>query len=188
MADYILNRVGACGVVWGPYSQKALTIGTGAVRWGIPVVLGPHGSKYSRLFMSKKEHGDWRVMDGRTQQLVDTAEPTPEHMMITVESKERALLTIIKQCFRRNDTPPGRAIKLNSYISAAKQVLNSLPDDLQNFVRTERDIPIVYKREVLAYLKEVGWQPKPTLSLPTVIGTYQTRVPIEATVKELPKK
>ncbi|HSW10977.1 MAG TPA: CO dehydrogenase/acetyl-CoA synthase complex subunit alpha [Bacillota bacterium] len=188
MADYILNRVGACGVVWGPYSQKALTIGTGAVRWGIPVVLGPHGSKYSRLFMSKKEHGDWRVMDGRTQQLVDTAEPTPEHMMIAVESKERALMTIIKQCFRRNDTPPGRAIKLNSYISVAKQVLNSLPDDLQNFVRTERDIPIVYKREVLAYLKEVGWQPKPTLSLPTVIGTYQTRVPIEATIKELPKK
>jgi acetyl-CoA decarbonylase/synthase complex subunit alpha len=183
ISDYILNRVGACGVVWGPYSQKALCIGTGAVRWGIPVVLGPHGSKYRRLFMSKKEEGDWTVMDGRTKQLVDTGEPTPEHMMIVTESKERALVTIIKQCFRRNDTPPGRSIKLNSYISAYKQVMGTLPDDLQNFVRTDKDIPIVYKREVVAYLKEVGWQPKPVLSLPTIIGTYETKVPIEATIK-----
>ena len=183
ISDYILNRVGACGVVWGPYSQKALCIGTGAVRWGIPIVLGPHGSKYRRLYMSKKEMGDWTVMDGRTEQLVDTGEPTPEHMMVVTESKERALVTIIKQCFRRNDTPPGRAIKLNSYISAYKQVMGTLPDDLQNFVRTDRDIPIVYKREVVAYLKEVGWQPKPVLSLPTLIGTYETKVPIEATIK-----
>ncbi|MBT9140043.1 MAG: Carbon monoxide dehydrogenase/acetyl-CoA synthase subunit beta [Dehalococcoidia bacterium] len=183
MADYILNRVGACAVVWGPYSQKALAIGTGAVRWGIPVVLGPHASKYRRLFMSKKEASDWTVVDGRTKQRVDTKEPTPEHMMVVTETKERALVTIIKQCFRRNDTPPGRAIKLNSYISAYKQVMGSLPDDLQNFIRTEKEIPIVYKREVLAYLKEVGWQPKPVLSLPTIIGTYETEVPIEATIK-----
>lgn len=183
MSDYILNRVGACGVVWGPYSQKALSIGTGAVRWGIPVVLGPHGSKYRRLFMSKKEASDWNVIDGRTKQVVNTEEPTPEHMMLVTETKERALITIIKQCFRRNDTPPGRAIKLNSYISAYKQVIGGLPDDLQNFVRTEKEIPIVYKREVLAYLKEVGWKPKTVLSLPTIIGTYETKVPIEATIK-----
>ncbi|MBS3948773.1 MAG: CO dehydrogenase/acetyl-CoA synthase complex subunit epsilon [Dethiobacter sp.] len=183
ISDYILNRVGACGVVWGPYSQKALCIGTGAVRWGIPIVLGPHGSKYRRLFMSNKEEGDWNVMDGRTKTRVDTKEPTPEHMMVVTETKERALITIIKQCFRRNDTPPGRAIKLNSYISAYKQLIGTLPDDLQNFIRTEKEIPIVYKREVLAYLKEVGWQPKPVLSLPTIIGTYETKVPIEATIK-----
>ncbi len=183
ISDYILNRVGACGVVWGPYSQKALAIGTGAVRWGIPVVLGPHGSKYRRLFMSKKELDDWTVINGRTAELVDTKEPTPEHMMVVTETKERALITIIKQCFRRNDTPPGRGIKLNSYISAYKQLIGTLPDDLQNFVRTEKDIPIVYKREVISYLKEIGWQPKPVLSLPTIIGTYDTKVPIEATIK-----
>jgi acetyl-CoA decarbonylase/synthase complex subunit alpha len=184
MSDYILNRVGACGVVWGAQSQKALAIATGAVRWGIPVVLGPHGSKYRRLFMSKKEAGDWTVIDGRTKQQVNTEEPTPEHMMTVTETKERALLTIIKLCFRRNDTPPGRAIKLNSYISAYKQLIGTLPDDLQNFIRTEKEIPIVYKREVLSCLKEAGWKPRPVLSLPTVIGTYQTKVPIEATIKK----
>ncbi len=183
IADYILNRVGACAVVWGPYSQKALAIGTGANRWGIPLVLGPHGAKYKRLFISKKEQDDWTVIDGRTEQLVDTQEPTPEHMAIVVESRERALITIIKQCLRRNDTPMGRALKLHHYISIYREYMGTLPDDLQNFVRSERDIPLVYKKEVLAYLKGVGWKPKATLSLPTIIGTYDTKVPISATVK-----
>lgn len=183
IADYILNRVGACAVVWGPYSQKALAIGTGANRWGIPLVLGPHGAKYKRLFLSKKEQDDWTVIDGRTEQPVDTQEPTPEHMAIVVESRERAMITIIKQCFRRNDTPMGRALKLHHYISVYKDYMGTLPDDLQNFIRSEREIPLVYKKEVLAYIKEVGWKPKPTLSLPTIIGTYETKVPISATVK-----
>ena len=32
IADYILNKVGACGVAWGPYSQKAASIATGCNR------------------------------------------------------------------------------------------------------------------------------------------------------------
>ncbi|MEJ2740191.1 MAG: 4Fe-4S dicluster domain-containing protein, partial [Dehalococcoidia bacterium] len=51
IADYILNRVGACGLAWGAMSQKAASIATGCNRLGIPVVLGPHSSKYRRLFM-----------------------------------------------------------------------------------------------------------------------------------------
>jgi acetyl-CoA decarbonylase/synthase complex subunit alpha len=183
IADYNLNRVGACAVVWGPYSQKALAIGTGANRWGIPLVLGPHGAKYKRLFMSKKEHGDWTVVDGRTEQFVDVQEPSPEHLAIVVESRERALITIIKQCMRRNDTSMGRGIKLHHYISVYKQYMGTLPDDLQNFVREQRDIPLVFKKEVMAYLKSVDWKPKNALSLPTIIGTYETKVPISDTVK-----
>ena len=183
IADYILNRVGACAVVWGPYSQKAIAIGTGANRWGVPLVLGPHGAKYKRLFMSNKELSDWTVVDGRTEESVNVQEPTPEHMAMVVESRERAVITIIKQCFRRNDTPKGRALKLHHYISAYKEYMGSLPDDLHSFVRSQREIPLVYKKEVMAYLKEVGWEPKPALSLPTVIGTYDTKVPISDTVK-----
>ena len=104
-------------------------------------------------------------------------------MAMVVESRERAVITIIKQCFRRNDTPKGRALKLHHYISAYKEYMGSLPDDLHSFVRSQREIPLVYKKEVMAYLKEVGWEPKPALSLPTVIGTYDTKVPISDTVK-----
>jgi acetyl-CoA decarbonylase/synthase complex subunit alpha len=183
IADYVLNRVGAVGLAWGAYSQKAASIATGCNRLGIPVVVGPHSSKYRRLYLSRKEEDDWTVMDGRKKELVDTKEPSPEHLIIVVESKERAMITMAKLCIRKNDTPQGRQIKLNHYISLYKQYMGTLPDDLQNFVRTDRDIPIIYKKEVTEYLKKVGWEPKPALTLPTLIGTYESDIPIEAVIK-----
>jgi len=183
IADYILNRVGACGVAWGAMSQKAASIGTGFNRWGVPVVLGPHSSKYRRLYLSRKEEDDWTVMDGRTRQLVDTKEPSPEHLAYVCETKEKAMVTIPKLCIRKNDTPQGRSIKLNHYISLWKKYMGGgLPDDLHLFVRRKADIPIVFKKEVMAWLKEIGWEEKPALSLPTLIGTYPTKVKLEAVI------
>jgi acetyl-CoA decarbonylase/synthase complex subunit alpha len=183
IADYILNRVGACGVAWGAYSQKAASIATGCNRLGIPVVLGPHSAKYRRLYLSRKEEADWTVMDGRKKELVDTKEPSPEHLAIVVESKERAMVTIAKLCIRKNDTQPGRQIKLNHYIDLYKRFFGTLPDDLHHFVRTERDIPMFFKKEVKEFLAQKGWKPKPALTLPTLIGTYETEVPIDAVIR-----
>ncbi|MBT9130464.1 MAG: Carbon monoxide dehydrogenase [candidate division WS2 bacterium] len=183
IADYILNRVGACGVAWGAYSQKALAIGTGCNRWGIPVVLGPHASKYRRLYLSDKGDGDWSVIDGREGKVVDTQEPSPEHLAIVIENKERAMVTISKQCIRKNDTPQGRQLKLYHYISLHKNYMGGLPEDLQNFVRNEKDIPIFFKKEVMEHLKAVGWQPRQVLTLPTIIKTYETDVPLDAVIK-----
>jgi acetyl-CoA decarbonylase/synthase complex subunit alpha len=183
IADYILNRVGACGVAWGAMSQKAAAIATGFNRWGIPVVLGPHSSKYRRLYLSRKEEGDWTVMDGRKGEMVDTQEPSPEHLVNVTESKEKAMVTIAKLCIRKNDTPQGRGLKLNHYISLHKKYMGGgLPEDLHLFVRRQADIPLVYKKEVIAYLQEVGWEEKPSLSLPTLIGTYPSKVPLDAVI------
>lgn len=182
IADYVLNRVGACGLAWGAYSQKAASIATGCNRLGIPVVVGPHSSKYRRLYMSRKEEDDWTVMDGREKKLVNTEEPSPEHLITVVESKERAMVTMAKLCIRKNDTPQGRQIKLTHYIGLHKQYLGTLPDDLHLFVRRASDIPIFFKKEVMAYLEKVGWKEKPVLSLPTLIGTYPSEVPLEAVV------
>ncbi|MFA4917188.1 MAG: CO dehydrogenase/acetyl-CoA synthase complex subunit alpha [Syntrophales bacterium] len=183
IADYILNRIGAVGLAWGAYSQKAASIATGCNRLGIPVVLGPHGAKYRRLFLSNKGEDDWSVMDGREKKLVDTGEPSPEHLLTVVESKERAIVTMAKLCIRKNDTPQGRQLKLTHYIGLHKKYLGSLPDDLHLFVRKTSDIPIFFKKEVKAYLKEVGWEEKPVLTLPTLVGTYPSEVPIEAVVR-----
>jgi len=183
IADYVLNRVGAVGVAWGAMSQKAASIATGCNRLGIPVVLGPHSAKYRRLYLSRKEEDDWTVMDGRKKELVDTEEPSPEHLAIVAESKERAMVTIAKLCIRKNDTQPGRQIKLNHYIDLYKKFFGTLPDDLHHFVRTERDIPMFFKKEVKQFLEEKGWKPKPVLSLPTLIGTYESEVPVEATIR-----
>jgi acetyl-CoA decarbonylase/synthase complex subunit alpha len=184
VADYALNRVPAVGVAWGAYSQKAASIATGCNRLGIPVVLGPHSSKYRRLFLSKKGEDDWTVMDGRKQELVDTGEPSPEHLLYVTETKEKAMVAIARLCLRKNDTAQGRALKLNHYISLYKKHMGGgLPDDLQLFVRTDKDLPIVYKKEALAYLKEIGWKPKPALTLPTLIGTYPSKVSIESVIR-----
>lgn len=183
IADYILNRVGACGVAWGAYSQKAASIGTGCNRWGIPVILGPHSSKYRRLYLSRKEEDDWRVMDARKREIVDTGEPSPEHLAYVCETKEKAMVMIPKLCIRKNDTPQGRSIKLNHYISLYKKYMGGgLPEDLHLFVRRSADIPLVYKKEVMAYLKEISWQPKEPVGLPTLIGTYPSKVPIDAVI------
>ena len=49
IADYIHNRLGAVGLAWGAYSQKAASIAAGFESLGIPVLVGPHGSKYIRM-------------------------------------------------------------------------------------------------------------------------------------------
>ncbi len=183
MADYVLNRVGAVGIAWGAYSQKAASIATGCNRLGIPVILGPHSSKYRRLYLSKKEEDDWKVMDARKKEVVDTGEPSPEHLAYVCETKEKAMVMIPKLCIRKNDTPQGRAIKLNHYISLHKKYMGGgLPDDIQLFVRRDPDIPLVYKKEVREYLQKIGWQPREPVGLPTLIGTYPSKVPVDAVI------
>jgi len=183
IADYVLNRVGAVGIAWGVYSQKAEAIATGFNRLGVPVIYGPHSSKYRRLYLSRKEEDEWKVMDARKKQIVETNEPSPEHLAYLCETKEKAMVTIPKLCIRKNDTPQGRAIKLNHYISLYKKYMGGgLPEDLHLYVRRDSDIPLVYKKEVRAYLTEIGWKPKEPVGLPTLIGTYPTKVPVDSVI------
>ncbi len=183
MADYVLNRVGAVGIAWGVYSQKAAAIGTGFNRLGVPVILGPHSSKYRRLYLSRKEEDEWKVMDARKRQIVETGEPSPEHLAYVCETKEKAMVMIPKLCIRKNDTPQGRGIKLNHYISLYKKYMGGgLPEDLPLYVRRDADIPLVYKKEVKVYLTQIGWKPKEPVGLPTLIGTYPTKVPVDSVI------
>jgi acetyl-CoA decarbonylase/synthase complex subunit alpha len=183
MADYVLNRVGAVGIAWGAYSQKAASIATGFNRLGVPVILGPHSSKYRRLYLSRKDEDEWKVMDARKRQIVETNEPSPEHLAYVCETKEKAMVMIPKLCIRKNDTPQGRAIKLNHYISLYKKYMGGgLPEDLPLYVRRDADIPLVYKKEVKAYLTQIGWKPKEPVGLPTLIGTYPTKVPVDSVI------
>jgi len=167
IADYIHNRVGAVGVAWGAMSQKAASIASGCWRLGIPVIVGPHGSKYRRMLLGRKDHEkDWYVIDARSGKRV-YAGPTPEHLFCTAETKEEAMVMIPKLCMRPNDTTKGRAIKLNHYIDLHRRLYGILPDDIHLFVRSVADIPITMKDEVMGVLKEKGWKegeiPDPTL-------------------------
>jgi acetyl-CoA decarbonylase/synthase complex subunit alpha len=172
IADYILNRVGAVGVAWGAYSQKAASIASGFWRLGVPVIVGPHGIKYRRMLLGRADREeDWYVYDARTGEKVYVG-PAPEHLFYAAETKEEAMVMIAKLCMRPNDTTKGRAIKLTHYIDLHKRLYGTMPEDIHRFVRTVADIPVTMKDEIIKILEEKGWKetviPDPTL-LPRLI-------------------
>jgi acetyl-CoA decarbonylase/synthase complex subunit alpha len=167
IADYIHNRVGAVGLAWGAMSQKASSIAAGFWRLGVPVIVGPHGSKYRRMLLGRADkEEDWYVYDARTGDKVYTG-PTPEHLFTTAETKEEAIVMIAKLCMRPNDTTKGRSMKLTHYVDLHKRYYGVMPDDIHLFIRNKMDIPITMKPEIQKILEEKGWKetriPDPTL-------------------------
>jgi len=172
IADYIYNRLGAVGLAWGAYSQKAAAIAAGFWRLGIPVLVGPHGSKYRRMLLGREDKPeDWEVLDARTGNKVNIG-PAPEHLFQTVETPQEAMVTIAKLCIRPNDTWKGRSIKLSHYVDLSKRYYGTMPQDLHLFVRTMADVPMTLKDEFTKILQEKGWKetviPDPTL-LPRMV-------------------
>jgi len=172
IADYVYNRVGAVGVAWGAMSQKAAAIAAGFWRLGIPVIVGPQGSKYRRMLLGRADRPeDWYVYDARTGEKVQVG-PVPEHLFCAAETREEAMVLTAKLCMRPNDTTRGRALKLTHYMDLHRRHYGMPPADLHLFVRTPADIPITMKDEVQKILAEKGWRestiPDPTL-LPRMI-------------------
>lgn len=160
IADYILNRIGACGVAWGAYSQKAEAIAVGCNRWGIPVIVGPHAAKYRRLYLGRKDiEDDWNVYDVKAKGDRVFVGPAPEHLMYASETKEECIVMTARLCIRPNDTTKGRMIKLSHYLDLSEKYFGTLPDDWPVFVRTEADLPIAKKDVLLKELKEMEWKP-----------------------------
>jgi acetyl-CoA decarbonylase/synthase complex subunit alpha len=159
IADYILNRVGAVGFSWGPYSHKAASIATGFNRLGVPVVVGPHGTKYRRAYIGKPWKDEkWWVYDIKTRQKVNI-EPAPDALLVAVETKEEAIVQLARLCIRPNDTNQGRQIKLTHYIELSQKYFGGLPDDWFVYVRSEADLPLKQREELLRLLEEEhGWK------------------------------
>jgi len=169
IADYVYNRVGAVGVAWGAMSQKAASIAAGCWRLGIPVVVGPHGAKYRRMLLGRKEREeDWMVYDARSGEKVYVG-PAPEHLFYAAETVEEALVMIAKLAMRPNDTSKGRAVKLSHYIDLYQKYYGGMPDDLHLYVRREADVPFTMRDQIMKALEEAGWvegkiaSPDPTL-------------------------
>ncbi len=168
IADYVYNRVGAVGIAWGAMSQKAASIAAGFWRLGIPVIVGPHGSKYRRMLMGRKDKDeDWYVYDTRTGEKVYVG-PVPEHLFVTAETQEEAMVLAAKLCMRPNDTSRGRSMKLTHYLDLHKRLYGILPDDIPLFVRSAADIPVTMKDEILALLKKDGI-PERSIPNPTML-------------------
>lgn len=159
IADYILNRIGAVGVAWGAMSQKAASIATGVERWGIPVVVGPHGMKYRHAHLGRKDiREDWKILDARDGSEI-YIEPAPENLIMAVETVEESIPVIARLCFRPVDNAFGRQIKLTHYMDLSLKYLGQYPDDWPVFVRSETDLPLAKKDEYMHILeKDYGWK------------------------------
>ncbi len=161
IADYIHNRVGAVGISWGAMSQKAASIAAGFWRLGVPVIVGPHGTKYRRMLLGRADKAeDWMVWDARTGKRVQVA-AGPEHLFYAVENFEELMVLTAKLAIRPNDTAKGRAIKLSHYIDLHETYNGYFPEDVHSYIRRETDIPITLKDKIHAQMKENKWKEKP---------------------------
>jgi acetyl-CoA decarbonylase/synthase complex subunit alpha len=87
-------------------------------------------------------------------------EPAPEHLLYSAENRGEATVMVAKLCIRPTDTPKGRQMKLTHYIDLSKKYFGKIPDDVHLFVRTDKDVPITYKKDVMKILEERGWEPR----------------------------
>lgn len=164
IADYILNRIGAACVLWGGITPKSFSASAGANRLGIPVIFGPQGKKFRRTLEGNPDADG--VFDARTGRQVQSG-LMPPHLSVTANTKEEALLEIVRLCIRPNDTTKGRRTKLHNYLRLSKSFFGAIPHDLANFVRVADDLPDESRDELMAFLKSNNWQasfiPDPTL-------------------------
>lgn len=167
IADYILNRIGVCVIAWGAMSQKAFAIATGANRWGIPAVLGPHASKYKRLYLGNDQ--ELRKIKDKRNGTEIMCEPAPLHLAYSAESLNESMVMAAKLCIRPNDTPRGRMIKLNNYVDIFKKFYGCLPPDIHHYVRNEKEIPYQDKNEIMKILSENNWESRESPKEPSIL-------------------
>jgi CO dehydrogenase/acetyl-CoA synthase alpha subunit len=161
IADYILNRVGAVLVLWGAFTDKAFASTLGAVRLGIPVILGPRGIGYSIHLSGKKESS---VFDARLGDRMNTT-PYPSHLISSAKNIDEGIPLIARLCIRHSDTTEGRKIKLKNYIEYYRNTRGGFPEELPALIRTGYDIPEGMEEEIKHLLTNwsPGWIPDPTL-------------------------
>lgn len=147
-------------MAWGAMSQKAASIATGCNRLGIPVIVGPHGSKYRRSYMGDRDDDTkWQVYNARTGEQVYIG-PSPEFLVYPAETLEEAMPLMAKLCMRANDTPKGRQIKVAHYVDLSKKYVGVFPNDVHYFIRNNSDIPVTIEAEIREHLAQFpDWKP-----------------------------
>ena len=170
IADYVLNRVGAVGVAWGAMSQKAASIASSANGIGVPAIVGPHAAEYRRMYIGRSDDEDtWKVYNARDGTGDHLVGPGPEHLLTPAETIEQAICLVAKLALRPADNSKGRMIKLSHWIDLERKYKGvQFPNDLERFIRVEADIPISFKDEIHAFLKERDWQPREIID-PTLL-------------------
>ena len=101
--------------------------------------------------------GEWYSIDARTGRK-SLYWPAPEHLFITAETKEEAMVMIAKLCMRPTTHGKDAQEKLSHWIDLHKRYYGTMPEGIEKFVRTAADIPITMKDEIIKMLEAKGWK------------------------------
>ncbi|MDI6730341.1 MAG: 4Fe-4S binding protein, partial [Candidatus Altarchaeum sp.] len=156
IADYIANKVSIAAIFWGASTQENFAVAQGLMRLGIPTIFGQQGIKYRRelrgdivIDYSKDDY------NRNYNEILNKIYPKNfsfSHLCIAAKTKEEAMLLIPKLVFRNFDSEEIRAKKIADYIKIYRKYggdkTKEIPDDIKNFVRTEKDIPEAYKNSI----------------------------------------
>jgi acetyl-CoA decarbonylase/synthase complex subunit alpha len=157
-ADFVY-RFAAVVIMWGPATDIAYAVVAGHIRAGIPVIVGPYGSKFKRYLLGNKyDRSKWWMLHGNTGDKGET-EPTPEHMLIPVETVDEAIALVPKLSFTTQEMDVSRQNKFDLYLNAYKKRFGEWPDDWHLFVKKETEMPMTKKAKMLRLLEEEqGWE------------------------------
>ncbi|MCW3141228.1 MAG: 4Fe-4S dicluster domain-containing protein [Methanophagales archaeon] len=159
IADYLYARLPVVVIMWGAGTEEMYSVASGLVRSGIPVVVGPSGFKFKRYLMGDKyDRSKWWMYDGITGEKKEV-EPCPTHMLVPVETKEEAIAMSAKLLHRPLALRDPRLASLEAENEAHKDFFGEYPDDWHLYVRSEQELHVMRKAELLRKLeKEHGWE------------------------------
>ncbi|PIQ46472.1 MAG: hypothetical protein COW04_01925 [Deltaproteobacteria bacterium CG12_big_fil_rev_8_21_14_0_65_43_10] len=157
-ADFIY-RFASVVIMWGPATDLAYAVAAAHARAGIPVIVGPNGSKFKRYLLGNKyDRSKWWGLHGNTGEKRET-EPTPEHLLIPVETIDEAIALVPKLSFTTQEMDVSRQNKFDLYLNAYKKRFGEWPDDWHLFVKKEAELPITKKAKIIRLLEEEhGWE------------------------------
>ncbi|NCN64542.1 MAG: hypothetical protein GW779_03825 [Candidatus Altiarchaeum hamiconexum] len=156
IAEDIANRVGLVAVFWGASTQENFAVSQGLMRMGIPVIFGQQGIKYRRELRGDiiidYSRDDYNGNYNEVLKKISPKNLSFPHLCIAAKTKEEAMLLIPKMVFRNFDSEDVRRKKISRYIEIyrkyAADKTKEIPDDIKNFVRSEKDIPEAYKNSI----------------------------------------
>ena len=157
-ADFIY-RFATCVIVWGPATDVAYAVAGAHARAGIPVIVGPNGSKFKRYLLGNKYDRDkWWMIHGNSREKRE-CEPIPEHLLIPIENIDEAIAIVPKLSFTFQEMEAARQNKFDLYLNAYKKRFGEWPDDWHLYVRRDVELPMTKKAKMLRLLEEEqGWE------------------------------
>ncbi|KXB06377.1 hypothetical protein AKJ53_00445 [candidate division MSBL1 archaeon SCGC-AAA382F02] len=149
VADFILNKLSSCCVLWGIVAPKTYAAAHGAIAFGVPVII-PSKPAYKKSIRRRNEK--IKLYDEKWDREVEV-EHTPDHLLYIADNLNDCLLSTVRLCMRPSDTASSRRKKLEHLLDLNNDRLGGFSENAESFVRTSDDIPKRYQGKLKGNFK-----------------------------------